>query len=110
MTIQKTCDECTKEIINKNNDNLGYSEWCVFHYKKRRDFCSNKCFFHFFMRRIMKEYREVEDKRKYWEGKYKKLKIGSQQNKNIENKTLGLNLSDKQNRTITGSADTEIKK
>jgi len=26
------------------------------------------------MRRIMKEYREVEGKRKYWEEKYKKLK------------------------------------
>jgi len=74
MTLTKRCDDCGREIKNKNNDNLGYSEWCVYHYQKRRDFCCSKCFFHFCMRKLLKEYREVEDKRKYWEEKYKKLK------------------------------------
>ena len=53
MTLNKKCDECEKEIKNKTNDNLGYSEWCVFHFKKRRDFCCDKCFLRFVMKKLI---------------------------------------------------------
>ena len=32
----KICDECKKELT--------FGEWCLYHFKKRRDFCSKKCF------------------------------------------------------------------
>lgn len=35
-TDEKKCSTCSKPI--------NYSEWCVYHFKKRRDFCSSDCF------------------------------------------------------------------
>lgn len=61
MEITKTCDECNKEIKNKTNDNLGYSEWCVFHFKKRRDFCSDKCFLRFVMKKLVLDKKEEKE-------------------------------------------------
>lgn len=44
MSFKKFCDICEKEIVNQNDViQSGFSEWCVFHYKKRRDFCSKNC-------------------------------------------------------------------
>lgn len=53
MTLQKNCDECNKEIINKNNDKLGYSEWCLYHWQKRRDFCCNECLLRFILKKLI---------------------------------------------------------
>jgi len=46
MTFSKLCDECKEEIKGKDG-RAGYSEWCIFHFTKRRDFCSRKCFLNF---------------------------------------------------------------
>ena len=44
MGLKKFCDNCKKEIVSKYDDfDTGYSEWCLYHYKKRRDFCSKIC-------------------------------------------------------------------
>src|SRR3990167_9262001 len=40
--INKKCDLCSKDIESKEGD-YPWSEWCLYHHKKRRDFCSNKC-------------------------------------------------------------------
>lgn len=53
MTLNKICDECKKEIVSKNNDNFGFSEWCVYHFKKRRDFCSDMCFLRFVLKKFI---------------------------------------------------------
>jgi hypothetical protein len=51
--MTKKCDNCGKDIESKNPDSVGYSEWCVFHYKKRRDFCSDKCFLDFILKKLI---------------------------------------------------------
>jgi hypothetical protein len=65
MTIEKTCDYCKKIIENKDSDKIGYSEFCLFHFKKRRDFCSLKCLVNFvnsyFVGKIIDE---IEEKKK----------------------------------------------
>ena len=49
MSVNKSCDECKKIIVS-------YSEFCVFHFQKRRDFCSQDCFFKFIRKYVtMKE-------------------------------------------------------
>lgn len=40
--INKLCDYCKKEI-QPEKDNP-WSEWTIYHFKKRRDFCSKECF------------------------------------------------------------------
>lgn len=39
--ISKKCDWCKKEIESKGD--YPWSEWCLFHHRKRRDFCSGDC-------------------------------------------------------------------
>lgn len=41
--ITKKCDYCGKFIEIKGNADYPYSEWCVYHFKKRRDFCCGEC-------------------------------------------------------------------
>jgi len=42
--INKKCDFCKKEIEVKGNADYPWSEWAVFHHRKRRDFCCLDCF------------------------------------------------------------------
>ena len=44
--LNKNCDYCKKELMSEKNADEGfvYSTWCIFHYRKRRDFCSDDCF------------------------------------------------------------------
>lgn len=44
--LRKTCDNCKIEIKSEN-EKQAFSEWCLYYFKKRRDFCSNKCLFEF---------------------------------------------------------------
>lgn len=37
------CDNCNKIIAPKELGGIPWSEWCIYHNKKRRDFCSNDC-------------------------------------------------------------------
>ena len=53
MGIIKICDDCGQEIKNKNNDKYGFSEWAVWHWKKERFFCCDKCFLRFVMKRLI---------------------------------------------------------
>ena len=50
---EKVCSHCGKQVK--------YSEWCVFHFRKRRDFCSLKCYQDFF--NDYNKNKEVEDLR-----------------------------------------------
>lgn len=51
--INKKCDYCNKNIEGKDDDSIGYSEWCVYHFKKRRDFCSDECFLKFVIDKLV---------------------------------------------------------
>lgn len=51
---EKRCSNCSKLIP-------GFSEWCTFHFKKRRDFCSQKCFDEFIIK--YKEEKNGEEKK-----------------------------------------------
>ena len=53
--INKKCDFCGK-LIEQKEDVLGYSEFCLYHFQKRRDFCSKNCFKSFFIK-----YFEIRD-------------------------------------------------
>lgn len=58
MSFKKFCDTCGKEIVGQNDEfQTGYSEWCLFHYKKRRDFCSVDC-----MKKFAMNYFKLSDK------------------------------------------------
>jgi 6-pyruvoyltetrahydropterin/6-carboxytetrahydropterin synthase len=52
---EKKCYNCNKVIP-------GFSEWCTFHFKKRRDFCSQKCYDKF--NENYKKQKEIEDLKK----------------------------------------------
>lgn len=59
MSFKKFCDICEKEIVSQNDViQSGFSEWCVFHYKKRRDFCSVDC-----MKKFSMDYFNLSDKK-----------------------------------------------
>ena len=46
MALKKFCDYCKTEIKSVG-DGMGFSEWVLFHYKKRRDFDSLECLLKF---------------------------------------------------------------
>jgi len=54
MTLNKKCDYCGREITNKDGTSIGFSQWCVFHFKKRRDFCCDGCFVRYVQERFKK--------------------------------------------------------
>ena len=56
------CDECNKNIER------GFSEWCVYHHKKRRDFCSLKCII-MWMDEYLKDKGEKKNLLREWVGK-----------------------------------------
>jgi hypothetical protein len=41
--LNKKCDNCGK-LIEQKEGQTGYSEWCLYHFQKRRDFDSKACF------------------------------------------------------------------
>jgi len=41
--INKKCDYCEKEIEVKGSADYQFSEFALFHFKKRRDFCNFNC-------------------------------------------------------------------
>lgn len=53
---KKKCFKCGKDIPN-------FSEWCLFHFKKRRDLCSQKCFLDFI--KYYQAEKEVEKLKKF---------------------------------------------
>ncbi len=59
--LDKHCDFCGKEILDKKGINAGYSEFVLYHYAKRRDFCCFECFMNWFINYV-KEQRKKEDK------------------------------------------------
>jgi 6-pyruvoyl-tetrahydropterin synthase len=54
--VEKKCSQCGRHIT--------YSEWCTYHFKKRRDFCSQKCYKDFFLQYIEDDDGKVKKKKK----------------------------------------------
>lgn len=81
--ISKNCDWCKKEIPFKD-DKYPWSEWCVFHFKKRRDFCSNECL-NLFVTSYVEEKKPIKYSFEQFETRCNAIAHDIMQNKDIKN-------------------------